>query len=118
MIFRRLRESLARTRQKLAGGLSRLFGRKRDLDDDFLSELEEVLYGADLGTTGLDVLKTLRTEYQEKKLRTTEEVRARLRSLLRASLGEVPAALCRAESGPTVVLIVGVNGKATANVTS
>ena len=109
-IFQKLRRGLQKTRDKLAGGLGRLFGMKRELDDQFLSELEEVLYGSDLGTTGLDVLKTLREEYKERQLKTTDEVRTRLRELLAQALGEAPAGLCRAESGPTVVLFVGVNG--------
>ncbi len=110
MIFARLRETLRKTREKLAGGLSKLFGLKRELDEAFLAELEAVLFAGDLGTTGLDVLATLRAEYRERKLKSTEEVRLRLRALLRQKLGEPAPRLAQAASGPTVVLIVGVNG--------
>lgn len=110
MIFGRLRESLRNTRAKLADGLGRLFGIARELDDAFLAELEAVLYSGDLGPTGHDVLDVLRREYRERRLRTTSDVRARLRELLKAKLGEPPADLKRPASGPAVVLIVGVNG--------
>ncbi len=110
MIFARLREGLRKTREKLAGGLSKLFGLKRELSDAFLTELEAVLFAGDLGTTALDVLTVLRTEYRERQLKTTDEVRDRLRALLRQKLGDAKPGLATAASGPTVVLIVGVNG--------
>jgi fused signal recognition particle receptor len=110
MIFARLRDSLKKTREKLAGGLSRLFGLKRELDDAFLAELEAVLFAGDLGTTALDVLNVLRAEYRERNLKTTADVHARLRELLRQKLGDPMPELRLAAAGPTVVLIVGVNG--------
>lgn len=110
MIFAKLRQGLKRTRQRLSAGLGKLFSRSRELDDAFLSELEEVLYGADLGPTALQVLTELRKDYRERSLKTTEEVRVRLREVLRQKLGEAGPPLARAESGPTVVLMVGVNG--------
>jgi fused signal recognition particle receptor len=110
MIFARLRDTLKKTREKLAGGLSRLFGVQRELDDAFLAELQAVLFAGDLGTTGLDVLNALRADYRERRLKTTDDVRARLRALLRQKLGEPRPELAFAQSGPTVVLVVGVNG--------
>ena len=110
MIFARLRRGLQKTREKLAGGLGRLFGRERELDEAFLMELEEVLYSADLGTTGLRILEQLRKEFRERELKTTDEVRDRLRGLLRDRIGDVEPTLKRAASGPTVVMFIGVNG--------
>jgi fused signal recognition particle receptor len=110
VIFARLRDTLRNTRAKLSDGLKSLFGIERKLDDAFLSELEAVLYSADLGPTGLAVLEALRGEYRERKLKTTDDVRVRLRELLRRKLGDPPAELARAAAGPTVVLVVGVNG--------
>ena len=110
MIFARLRDSLRKTREKLAGGLSKLFGLKRELSDEFLSELEAVLFAGDLGSTGLKAIEQLRAEYRERTLKTTDDVRTRLRALLREKLGAPEPELRRAASGPTVVLIVGVNG--------
>ena len=44
----RLRRGLSRSSDKLAGGITGLFT-KRKLDDDALEDLEELLIGADLG---------------------------------------------------------------------
>ena len=47
--FSRLKEGLSRSTQKLAGGITAVF-KKRRLDDEALEELEELLISADLGT--------------------------------------------------------------------
>jgi fused signal recognition particle receptor len=93
-------ETLRNTRAKLADGLGRLFGVSRELDEKFLADLEAVLYSGDLGPTGLAVLETLRAEYRERKLKTTGDVHARLRALLRAKLGAEEPELRLAASGP------------------
>ena len=46
--FTRLKEGLSRSTQKLTGGISATFTRRR-LDEAALEELEELLIGADLG---------------------------------------------------------------------
>ncbi|MEA2737383.1 MAG: fused signal recognition particle receptor, partial [Acetobacteraceae bacterium] len=47
--FSRLKEGLSRSTQKLSGGITAVF-RKRRLDEEALEELEELLISADLGT--------------------------------------------------------------------
>ena len=47
--FSRLKEGLSRSTQKLSGGITAVF-KKRRLDDEALEELEELLISADLGT--------------------------------------------------------------------
>ncbi|MCA8971662.1 MAG: signal recognition particle receptor subunit alpha, partial [Planctomycetes bacterium] len=56
MVLGRILKGLKKTREKLGGGLQRLFGGGRKLDQDFLEELEEVLYTADLGPTGTEIV--------------------------------------------------------------
>ena len=57
MVFGKLFAGLKKTRERLSSGLSRLFTMGRKLDEDFLDELEEVLYTADLGPTGSDLVE-------------------------------------------------------------
>ena len=47
--FGRLRAGLARSTERLTGGITSVFSTKRRLDDEALEELEEVLIMADLG---------------------------------------------------------------------
>ncbi|HEY5700807.1 MAG TPA: signal recognition particle receptor subunit alpha, partial [Gammaproteobacteria bacterium] len=47
----RLGAALSRTRGRLAGGLARIFGAGKKLDDDLLEEVEDLLIAADVGVT-------------------------------------------------------------------
>jgi fused signal recognition particle receptor len=47
--YRRLAEGLTRTREQLGGQLNVLLRRGPDLDEQFWSELEDALIGADMG---------------------------------------------------------------------
>jgi len=110
MVFGRLLRGLAKTRDKLTSGLARLFTFGRKLDEGLLDELEEVLYGADLGLTGSRIVEELKVAYRKRELRTAEEVPRLLRQKLLDRLRGCEGVLARAPSGPTVILVVGVNG--------
>jgi fused signal recognition particle receptor len=108
-MFGKLFAGLKKTRDLLAAGLSRL-SRGRKLDETFLDDLEEVLYTSDLGPTGSEIVGSLKQAYRDKTVKTVEEVPAWLRTQLLARLEGCGGTLKRAASGPTVVLVVGVNG--------
>ena len=61
----KLFRSLRKTRDRLAQGLGKLFTFGRRLDQDFLDELEEVLYTADLGPTGSAIVEELKQAYEK-----------------------------------------------------
>ena len=109
MVLGKLFAGLRKTRERLSSGLARLVsGRK--LDEDLLDELEEVLYTADLGPTGSELVDELKEAYRRKEIRETAEVLPFLRDRLLARLDGCQTELTRAPSGPTVIVIVGVNG--------
>jgi len=102
--FQRLRQSLARTREALAGRLEELTGRA--VDDASLAGLEEALILADAGpAAAAEVAERLRAE---RGLRTSADVRAALRRILADLLG--PAVPFQITPPPAVVLMLGVNG--------
>ncbi len=108
--FSRLKEGLSRSTQKLGGGITAVFVRRR-LDDAALDELEELLIAADLGTeaAGRVIAAFRRSRFgkevtdQEVKEALAEEIAAILRPVAR------PLELDPAHR-PHVVLVVGVNG--------
>ncbi len=110
MVFGKLFAGLKKTREKLAAGLSRLFGIGRKLDEAFLDELEEVLYTADLGPTGSKIVEQLKVAWKKREIQETSEVPAFLRARLLERLSGCEGTLARAKTGPTVILVVGVNG--------
>lgn len=110
MVFKRLFKGLTKTREKLASGLKSLFTVGRNLDDDFLDELEEVLYLSDMGSTAVGVIDKIKEAYKNREISSTEEVRAYLKEHLKSLMHGDEVALPAADSPPTVILVVGVNG--------
>ena len=107
-LFRRLRESMGKTRQALGSEIqATLFG---VLDEQTWERLEEALIMADVGAaTTATVVQTLEAEAGSGELEGGEALSERLIGLLAetAEVGE-PRIDVRAE--PTVIMAVGVNG--------
>jgi fused signal recognition particle receptor len=109
-LFSRLKEGLSRSSQKLSGGITAVFT-KRKLDDEALEELEDLLIQADLGTdVSRRVIATFRRTRFGKEV-TDEEIKTALAEELAIVLAPVarPFELNPALK-PHVVLVVGVNG--------
>ncbi len=80
------------------------------LDDEFYEELEEALILADIGAaTAADTVVQLRKRVSQKLLTRADEVKDALRDILAEKLDVGDTAL-HAETQPSVVLIIGVNG--------
>lgn len=110
MVLGKLFAGLKKTRERLSTGLANLLRPGRKLDEELLSELEETLYTADLGSTGSELIEELQGAYRSRKIREVEEVLPFLRESLLSRLEGCEGGLARAEQGPTVILVVGVNG--------
>lgn len=112
-LFRRatdaLRSGLAKTRTALTGVFSTLAGRK--IDEEALQTIEASLLRADVGPAlSKALIDSLRAAWRQGKVTTGEEARDHLAEDLRSRLGEHHGSITYAESGPTVILVVGVNG--------
>jgi fused signal recognition particle receptor len=107
-IFKRLRESLATSRQALGAELSSsLF---ENLDAETWERLEEALIMADVGAgTTAEVVGKLEQEVEAGKVEGPEAIRARLVELL-ADLASTGRPTLDLSLRPAVVLVVGVNG--------
>jgi fused signal recognition particle receptor len=108
--FSRLKEGLARSTQKLTGGITAAFT-KRKLDDEALEELEDLLIGADLGHA---VARRIIRDFRKTRFGTEvtdSEIRAALATEIAAILAPVakPLVLDPARK-PHVILVAGVNG--------
>jgi fused signal recognition particle receptor len=109
VVFGKLFGALRKTRDALARGFARLL-HGRQLDEALLEELEVVLYGADLGNTATAVVGELKEAWKRKEVRDVQDVPGFLRRALLRRLDGCAGTLARAPSGPTVILVVGVNG--------
>ncbi len=107
-LFRRLRESMAKTRQALGSEIhATLFG---VLDEHTWERLEEALIMADVGaTTTASVVEALEAEASAGELEGGEALSERLIELL-AQTASVADGRIDLRARPTVIMVVGVNG--------
>jgi fused signal recognition particle receptor len=85
----------------------------RGLNAEDLERMERVLIEADFGVPAtVELTQALEDEVRKGKLKTENDLRQALESRLAALLdgSENPGAVARSESGPTVILLIGVNG--------
>jgi fused signal recognition particle receptor len=108
--FSRLKDGLSRSTQKLSGGITAVFTKRR-LDEAALDDLEELLIGADLGTAaaGRVISAFRRTRFGEEV--TDSEIKQALAEEVARILVPVAVPLeLNPALHPHVVLVVGVNG--------
>lgn len=112
-MFQRLQERLSKTRETLASRLDTLFLGKKQIDEELLDELEEILITADLGVrTTQELLDTARIRVKRDQLSDPQALKEVLREKIYEYLqaSDQPAELVMPERGPFVIMVVGVNG--------
>jgi fused signal recognition particle receptor len=85
----------------------------RGLNAEDVEKLERILIEADFGVAAtVELTQALDDDIRRGKLKTEAELRASLEGRLAAMLdgGPGPGVIARAAEGPTVILMVGVNG--------
>jgi fused signal recognition particle receptor len=117
-LFQKIKDGLAKTRQIFSG----IFRLGRRVDDTFLRELEERLIRADVGVqASLGIVERVRQAFADREV--TEDllafVKSELKQLMVApataeALADLPSEsdlpLRYSTVGPTVILVVGING--------
>ncbi len=111
-VLGRIKEGLTRTREVFAGAIrSILIGRV--LTDEVITELQTALLQADVGVAGTQkLIDGIRADYKAGRMTRGEDVLEYMKRELKAlwppedrRLREAPAG-----SGPTVILVTGING--------
>lgn len=106
-----IKDRLGKTRNKISSSLSRVLAFGRDINDDLLDELEETLISDDIGVkTTMEIIEDLREAYRKREIKKSEEILPFLKERLKGYFPSQGRALCRAQSGPTVILVAGING--------
>ncbi len=110
MIFERLRESLAKTGKVLAGRIRAVVaGRK--VTAETLDGIEEALVSADVGVeASAEIVERLRAANRSGELLDGGQAIPFLRREMAAMLAGESRDVAWAPSGPTVILVCGVNG--------
>ena len=110
--FARLREGLSKTRSGLAGRLDKVFFGKKEIDEDLLEQLEEILFTSDLGVaTTQELIEVVREGVARKELDKPEKLREALKVQIQQFLDIPEIAHPSPASGePYVIMVIGVNG--------
>jgi fused signal recognition particle receptor len=112
MVFRswygKLKAGLAKTRSVFTG-VAQLFRLRGRVDQEFLGELEKRLYLADVGTTATtQIVGEVRQAFLDREI--SGDVEAFVKQKLRDNLATEHIDFHSASSGPTVIMVAGVNG--------
>jgi fused signal recognition particle receptor len=105
------RDRLGKTRDRISSSLSSVLSIGRDIDEALLDELEETLIGDDIGVETTDrLISSLRQAYRTRQIATTDQILPFLKEQMKNYWPQRDRQLHMAESGPTVILVAGVNG--------
>ena len=106
-----LKKHLGKTRQKIASGLSAVLTLGRKIDEDLLDELEETLISDDIGVETTDrLIGDLRQAYKKGEIQQTDDILPFLKEKMKDDWPAQERELAKAPSGPTVILVAGING--------
>ncbi|MBW2064734.1 MAG: signal recognition particle-docking protein FtsY [Deltaproteobacteria bacterium] len=111
-LFERLKDGLRKTRSGLTSRLDNLLLGKKEINEDLLEELEEILFTSDLGVaTTQELLDMLHQGVRKKELDDPRKLKQALKDYMRSFLEveEKPHAL-PGEKEPNVIMVIGVNG--------
>ncbi len=105
------RDRLGKTRAKISTSLSSVLSLGRNIDETLLDELEETLITDDIGVETTDKLMSgLRVAYRSRQIATTDDIVPFLKEHIKSYWPHRDRQLRLAETGPTVILVAGVNG--------
>ena len=106
-----LKDHLSKTRSRIASSLSAVLTMGRKIDDALLDELEATLIGDDIGVETTErLIGDLRTAYKSGQIAQSDDIIPFLKAQMKSYWPEQDRRLNVAASGPTVILVAGING--------
>lgn len=109
--FQRLKEGLAKTHLNLVSKIEELLANRKNVDDEFIEDLEEVLILSDLGvSTTQRIITSLQEKVKRKELQDPAQVKHHLKRKVAEILQDSEKRLDIDREQPFVILVIGVNG--------
>jgi len=107
----RLKQGLAKTREKLGGQIAGLFGAGRKIDAELFEELETILITADVGVDATHhLLDTLQKRVRREGLTDAAQLQGALKEALVDLLMPLQSPLVITAQQPFILMLAGVNG--------
>jgi fused signal recognition particle receptor len=109
--FDKLKGALRKTREVMFTDVRTLFVPGRQIDDEFLFELEEKFLQADMGVNNVErIIGEVRDRWRLGKIKNATDAERVIREQMAANWPPADRELHFAPSGPTVILVAGING--------
>ncbi len=110
--FQKLKKGLSKTRTSFVGKLDRLLLGKKEITEELMEDLEELLFTSDIGVaTTRALIDAVREKVARKELKDPEKLKAALREHILLFMQCPPQAHPEPGPGePKVILVLGVNG--------
>ena len=110
-LIERLRKGVGKTRIHILNNLSEAVLGKKEIDEDLLDDLEEVLIGSDIGPeTTRRILESITEKVERKELTDPEVLQKEIRLEIEKIMSKTYPVLGTSERKPLILLFVGVNG--------
>jgi len=107
----KLKGALKKTARVLNTDVRTLFIPGRQINDDFLAELEEKFLQADMGVNNVErIVSEVRERWRLGKIKNAQDAEGVVREQMLANWPPADRELHFAPSGPTVILVAGING--------
>jgi len=110
--FKRLKERLSKTRSNIVGRLDKIFFGKKEITEELLDEIEEILFTSDIGVeTAQKIIDNVREKVSRKELNNPEKLKEALKEEILSILKSASKReIVYPENDPLVIMMVGVNG--------
>ena len=110
-LIERLRKGVDKTRIHILNNLSEAVLGKKEIDEDLLDDLEEVLIGSDIGPeTTRRILESITEKVERKELTDPEVLQKEIQLEIEKIMSKTYPVLGTSERKPLILLFVGVNG--------
>jgi fused signal recognition particle receptor len=107
----KLKSALRKTREVMFTDVRTLFVPGRQIDEGFLSELEEKFLQADMGVKNVErIVGEVRDRWRLGKIKNAADAEQVIRQQMASNWPPADRELGFAPTGPTVILIAGING--------
>ena len=110
-LFDRFKNGLAKTRHRISRSFRSALPFGKKIDDAIIDQLEETMLADDMGpTTTARLMDEVRAAYKSGEIAETQEIIPFLQRRIVSYWPEASRQVIQAASGPTVILVTGVNG--------
>ena len=109
--FDKLKGALKKTREVMFTDVRTLFVPGRQINDEFLNELEEKFLQADMGVNNVGrIITEIRDRWRMGKIKNAADAETVIREQMSGNWPSADRELHFAPTGPTVILVAGING--------